>query len=155
MNLVSLVNPITLSARRARAVQAELHNDVAVPKALQVSVKGRVLTLEGTVGNHYQKRCAEQIVSSSQPQLTLHSKLRVQAPPVTVSILRRRLHQRVRALPFDTSGLSLELSGANVLVTGRLATWAERAEVERCVLATPGVTTVDTQVELDSAVPGA
>jgi len=101
---------------------------------------------------HFQKDAAEGAIRNLKGvkgvsnMITL--KPRVAAGDV-IHAIKKALH---RAAQVDAEKISVEASAGKVILRGNVRSWAEREESERAAWAAPGVTNVQNDIRIVSAV---
>jgi osmotically-inducible protein OsmY len=133
----------------AAAVVRALEWDAFVPiDNLDVTVsKGRV-TLKGEVEWQYQRKDAERVLRRLAGVKGLTNRIRVN-PTVGPRDLKEKIEQAfARSTSLDATNVQVAVEGSQVILTGKVRSWAEREEAQRQAWAAPGVTAVDTRVTI-------
>jgi osmotically-inducible protein OsmY len=108
------------------------------------------ITLEGEVEWNYQRELAERAVRrlKSVKGVTnlIHIKPRAPAP----TDVKRRIEEALkRSAELDARQITVETNGSEVILRGKVHSWAERKEAERAAWAAPGVTKVDNRLSVE------
>lgn len=137
----------------AQAAVNALDWNTSVPRnRIKVLVENGWVTLDGSVEYHFQKDAAEGAIRNLKGvkgvsnMITL--KPRVAAGDV-IHAIKKALH---RAAQVDAEKISVEASAGKVILRGNVRSWAEREESERAAWAAPGVTNVQNDIRIVSAV---
>ena len=137
----------------AQAAVNALDWNTSVPRnRIKVLVENGWITLDGSVEYHFQRDAAEGAIRNLKGVKGVSNmitiKPRVSAVDVTHAI-KKALH---RAAQVDAEKISVEASAGKVILRGNVRTWAEREEAERAAWAAPGVTNVQNDICIVSAV---
>ncbi|WP_426189406.1 BON domain-containing protein [Massilia sp. DWR3-1-1] len=119
-------------------------------KNIKTIVENAHVRLEGQVQWNYQRQRAETAVRSLhgvkgvQNEITL---LPGVAPKEIRGAIQAAFHRNAQ---LEANRITIEVSGADVVLTGTVKTWAEREEAERAAWMAPGVNTVRNSIVLGS-----
>ncbi len=133
----------------AAAATRALEWDAFVPiEQTEVTVSRGWVTLNGEVEWEFQRREAERAIRRLSGVRGVTNLISVQ-PRVSPS--SQELHDKieqalVRSAETDAQGLSIEVSGATVVLHGRVRTWSEKEEAARVAWSAPGVSMVDNHI---------
>ena len=115
----------------------------------KVTVRDGWITLEGQVEWRYQKEAADRAVEylMGVKGLTNLITIKPQLSPEKIESALNGAFERNALL--DARKIQVSISGNEVILRGKVSSYAERDEAERVTWAAPGVFTVDNQLELD------
>lgn len=106
-------------------------------------------------GWNFQRESAEKAVSRLRGVKGISNSIRVK-PRIAPSEIRRKIEEAFRrSAEIDADNITVETHGAEVILKGRLRSWAERDEAERAAWAAPGVSRVDNRVTVSHPVVAA
>lgn len=113
---------------------------------IRVVVKNGWLTLEGEVEWNYQRQRAEETVRRVRGIKGVSNSVAVKPHVAPVEIKRKIEEALRRAAEIDSSRITVETVGSEVILRGTVRSWAEREEAEKAAWAAPGVTEVDNRI---------
>ena len=117
---------------------------------IKVLVHQGHVTLEGNTEWHYLKMRAEHAVRWLKGVNSLTNLIVVQ-PHVAPKEIKRKIEDAFRRnAEIDANTISVEASGGEVTLYGKVRSWAERDEAQRTAWAAPGVTQVKNEILLGS-----
>jgi osmotically-inducible protein OsmY len=133
----------------ARDVAAELK--IWLPNSWQnikVVVKNGWVTLEGEVEWNYQREYAERAVRWIKGVKGVSNLIRLKPKetpsPAEIKVKIEEAFRRNALI--DANRITVEANGGEVILKGRVRSWAERQEAERAAWAAPGVVKVVNQI---------
>ena len=127
----------------AGAAANTLRSDVRVPDdRIKVTVEKGWLTLKGAVDWDYQRRAAEAAVRNLAGVRGISNLITVR-PDLQPTDVKKRIEETFkRAAAYDAMQVTVEVSGGEVTLRGKVRSWAERKDAEKAAWAAPGVTAV-------------
>jgi osmotically-inducible protein OsmY len=144
VKLASERNDVDIAADTAHALQVHVN----VPPSVKASVRDGFVTLEGSVPWMYQKTAAEAVVRNLHGVRGLANLIAIK-PHISERVVQTRIEDALRrSAEIDASHIHVVASGKTVTLSGRVRSFAERAEAERAAWAAPGVSNVDDRIEV-------
>jgi osmotically-inducible protein OsmY len=113
---------------------------------IKVIVKNGYINLEGEVEWQYQRETAEAAVRWLQGVKGVTNLIEIRPHAVPEDVKRRIEEAFKRNAEIDARHIVVEISGSQVILKGKVRSWAEREEAERVAWAAPGVTDVDDRI---------
>ncbi len=121
----------------------------AVPSDLvEVTVDHGLVTLEGEVKSHYQKKAAEDAVRPLMGVTGLVSRITVSPDVEPVAIERMIAAAFERNARIDAGSVRVEAKDGRVTLRGTVGSWAEREEAEHAAWSAPGTREVNDLLEI-------
>jgi osmotically-inducible protein OsmY len=104
------------------------------------------VNLEGEVEWNYQKEFAERAVRRIRGVKGVSNLIHIK-PRVAPSEIKRKIEEALkRRAELEANEITVEANGSEVILRGKVRTWAERKEAERAAWQAPGVTKVDNRL---------
>jgi osmotically-inducible protein OsmY len=117
-------------------------------EAIKVLVHSGWVTLEGQVEWNYQRDRAEQSVRRIKGVKGVTNSIQLK-PAVMPSEIKRKIEDAfTRNAEIDAQNITVEAHGGEVVLRGKVRSWAERREAESAAWAAPGVTKVDNRITI-------
>jgi osmotically-inducible protein OsmY len=138
-----------------KAVQTVLSwNSSLTGTSILVSVENGWVFLEGSVPWAYQKEIAEREAGQLVGVRGLTNAIAIQVRPMTAENMRSRIADALRRSALvDWLRVDVLTAGDEVILRGKVRTWAERVEAARIAWSSPGVRSVDNQLTVDGDGP--
>jgi osmotically-inducible protein OsmY len=113
-------------------------------------VQGGVVTLSGEVDWWYQKDAAEDAVRKLAGVVLVINNITI-IPTVKPQDVKDKIESAFqRNALLDARRVTVETSGAKVILRGSVRNWAEREQVEQAAWAAPGVSEVQSHITISS-----
>ena len=131
----------------AREVVTALKNQLPFShERIKAVVRNGWVTLEGDVEWQYQRLTAERAVRPLKGVKGIINDIKTK-PRVEPSDMKQKIQQAFRrSAEVDANQITVETSGGEVILKGKLRSWVERDEAERVAWRAPGVTKVDDRI---------
>jgi osmotically-inducible protein OsmY len=113
---------------------------------IKVIVKNCYINLEGEVEWQYQRETAEAAARGLQGVKGVTKLIEIRPHAVPDDVKRRIEAAFKHNAEIDARHIVVEISGSQVILKGKVRSWAEREEAERVAWAAPGVTDVDDHI---------
>lgn len=138
----------------AEAVKDALRWNSAVnEEKVKVRVDDGWVYLEGIVDWDYQKTFVQNNVEGllGVKGITNTIKINASAKPVDTKEIKKKITAAFhRSAAIDSSAIQIDAVGNKITLKGKVKSWAEIAEAQRIAWSSPGVLTVDNQLEIDT-----
>ena len=131
----------------AREVAAALKNQLPFSyEQIKAVVRNGWVTLEGDVGWQYQRQTAERAARPVKGVKGIINDIKIK-PRVEPSDIKQKIQEAFRrSADVDANQITVETSGGEVILKGKVRSWIERDEAERVAWRAPGVTKVDDRI---------
>jgi osmotically-inducible protein OsmY len=132
-----------IARNAAAAVRFQL--PLALDSVKTIVEKGHV-TLEGEVPWNFQRDAIESAVRNLKGVLGVRNQIRI-APRVVPAQVKTRIEEAFRrSAEVDAKHVNVAAEGGEVVLSGRVRSWAERDEAQQTAWAAPGVTRVTNNI---------
>lgn len=131
----------------AREVVTALKNQLPFSyERIKAVVRNGWVTLEGDVEWQYQRLTAERAVRPLKGVKGIINDIKTK-PRVEPSDIKQKIQEAFRrSAEVDANQITVETSGGEVILKGKVRSWLERDEAERVAWRAPGVTKVDDRI---------
>ena len=131
----------------AREVVTALKNQLPFShERIKAVVRNGWVTLEGDVEWQYQRLTAERAVRPLKGVKGIINDIKTR-PRVEPSDIKQKIQQAFRrSAEVDANQITVETSGGEVILKGKVRSWVERDEAERVAWRAPGVTKVEDRI---------
>ena len=138
----------------AEAVKNALRWNSAVNEdQIEVRVDNGWVYLDGKVDWEYERSTAERSVEGLVGVKGVTNKVSIQSKPLDTKGIKNKIAAAFhRSATIDSSSITIDSDGSKVTLRGKVRSWAERKDAEKAAWASPGVTAIDNQIEIDLAV---
>lgn len=110
------------------------------------AVRDGWVTLEGEVEWNYQRNLAEAAVRRLKGVKGVSNLIHIK-PRAAPSDVKRKIEEALkRQAELEADEITVEVNGGEVILRGKVRSWAERKEAERAAWQAPGVTKVDNRI---------
>lgn len=123
--------------------------DITIPhEKIKVKVDDGVVWLEGNVEWEYQRKAAENSIQNLTGIKSINNQLLVK-PGANVGNVKQRIAAAFhRTATIDASKILVEVDGTEVTLKGVVRSFLEKEDAERAAWSAPGVTKVNSQLQL-------
>jgi osmotically-inducible protein OsmY len=134
----------------AESVMNALKWHAAVPEErIKVKVENGVVTLEGEVEWEYQRNSAKNAVKNLLGVRNLTNLITIR-PRIAAFDVRTKISQALhRTATVDAEKVTIEVDGNKVILNGRVRSFAEKEDVEDAAWCAPGVSRVESHIEVE------
>lgn len=139
-------------AEIAESVMNALKWHAAVPEEkIKVKVENGVVTMEGDVEWDYQRNSAKKAVNNLLGVRNVLNFINVKTK-ITAFDVRTKIAQALhRTATVDAERVSIDVEGSKVILHGKVRSIAERDDVEEAAWCAPGVSNVESHLEIQPA----
>ncbi|HYR11576.1 MAG TPA: BON domain-containing protein [Longimicrobium sp.] len=124
------------------------NHDVPADK-VRLTVRNGLVTLEGEVDWQYQREAAFNTVAHLTGVNGVINSIELR-PRVTPQQIKGKIEAALqRTASRDAARVSVDTVGSKVILRGTVRTWAERDDAERAAWSAPGVTGVESHIEIE------
>ena len=117
---------------------------------IKPTVQDGKVSLEGTVEWHYQRERAERAVHGVRGVVSVRNSIRIK-PSVAASGLKEKIAAAFRrSAQLDADSISIEEHDGEIVLRGRVRSWAEREQAYSTAWSAPGVTYVSNEINVAS-----
>jgi osmotically-inducible protein OsmY len=117
---------------------------------IRIKVEEGWVTLEGSVDWEFQKNSAQSMVEPLTGIRGITNNLKT-LPVVNLTDVKRQIKSAFhRSATIDSAKIDVESIGSRVILSGKVRSFAEKSEAEKAAWYTPGVTSVENRLEIDS-----
>jgi osmotically-inducible protein OsmY len=133
----------------ARAALDALTWNFNVPTGqVRLTVRNGLLTLEGEVDWQYQREAAFNTVAHLTGVRGVVNSIAVR-PRITPQQIKQKIESALqRTAARDAAHIAVETVGGKVILRGTVRSWTEREDAERAAWSAPGVSSVESYVEI-------
>jgi osmotically-inducible protein OsmY len=120
---------------------------------IEVKVDDGGVYLDGSVDWDYQKKAAEFAVRDLIGVRFVINRVTVKTKAIEPKEMKGKISAALhRSATVDSGNIHLHINGSRVILKGEVRSWAERLDAENAAWSSPGVTTVDNEIEVNTEV---
>lgn len=136
----------------ARDALAALKAELPISwEEIKPTVQDGRISLEGTVEWHYQRERAEQAMHSLRGVVSVRNSIRVKPRVAATDGLKDKIAAAFqRNAQLDAESISIEQHHGEIILRGRVHSWAEREQAYSTAWSAPGVTHVTNEINVVS-----
>jgi osmotically-inducible protein OsmY len=135
----------------ARAVGHALEWNVQVPRgAIQPLLEGGWVTLTGEVDWHYQRRAAEATVRNLLGVTGITNLVRIKPLLRSADAERQVQDALIRAFHDEPRQVAVDVNGSQLVLRGKVRSWAELEAVRNAAWSTPGIVSVVNELAVEA-----
>lgn len=132
--------------RNALAWHSAVNQDL-----IEIKVDNGWVELEGTVSWDYERKAAERAVEPILGVKGVINKIKIKAKSVDPKEIQKKISAAFhRHASVDVENISIAVNGNEVILKGKVRSWAEREDAEDVAWAMPGVTDVINNLVIDT-----
>lgn len=133
----------------AREAAVALRSSLPISsERIKIVVKDGWVSLEGEVEWQYQRQTAETAIRRIQGVKGVSNTILLKPRSAPTEIKKRIQEAFRRNAELDANRIVVEANGSEVILKGKVHSWAEREEAERVAWRAPGVTFVEDRIEV-------
>ena len=120
---------------------------------IDIKVDDGWVYLEGAVQWDYERKAAERAVENLRGVKGIINKIAINAASTAQRDIKKKINAAFhRSASVDAANISVIVNGAEVELTGKVRSWAERKQAEAVALTMPGISEVRNRLEIDTEI---
>lgn len=138
----------------AEAVKDALRWNSAVNEdKIEVKVDNGWVYLEGEVDWEYQRASVQSNVEGLLGVKGVTNSIQIKSRSIDTKDIKGKIASAFyRSATIDADTIRIDASGSRITLHGTVRSWAEKKEAERVAWSSPGVLTVDNQIDIDTEI---
>jgi osmotically-inducible protein OsmY len=134
----------------AESVMYALKWHAAVPEdRIKVKVENGIVTLEGEVEWEYQRNSAKESVNNLLGVRNLVNLITIKPRVIAFDVRSKISNALHRTATVDSERVFIEVNGNKVILNGKVRSYAEKEDVENAAWCAPGVSRVESHLEVE------
>jgi len=119
---------------------------------IKIKVENGWVTLEGEVEWEFQRNAAKTAIEGLTGVLGIFNNIKIK-PTITATDIKQKINSAFhRSATIDSEKIMVNVMGSKVVLSGKVKSYAEKKEAENAAWFAPGITQVDNQIEIDTAI---
>lgn len=134
----------------AQAIMHALEWHSAAPAdRIRILVEDAWVTVEGSVDWDFQRKSVSRVIENNIGVKGITNNITIAHRPAPADIKSKILAAFIRNASLDAGKIKVSIEGGNVVLSGKVYTWAEYEEAERSVWSVPGVSHIENKLEFE------
>jgi osmotically-inducible protein OsmY len=126
--------------------ELEWHSNLDIDR-IKILVDAGSVTLEGNVGWDFQRKSATKAIRNIKGIREIINNIKISTRPVPAELKDKIESAFERRANLDAGKIKVEVQGSKVVLKGTVRSWTEKMDAEESVWSSPGVSTIENQLE--------